>query len=133
MTRINGTNANTCRAFAASSTARSVRGRSHRITETRSELVNDEPIEEVIFEPNSGVDQRARHRGYVITEPVEDVLVERRDRAMSQDKFWQRFSTPFMAQVIGQNECRPDPRILAYNQAPTFASDKPRHRLSRAC
>lgn len=106
---------------------------SSRVTPTHAELVNNEPIEEVIFEPNSGVDQRARNRGYVITEPVEIDLVEREITRAPQEYFWQGFSTPFMAQVIGQHVAGPDPRVRAYARANAQPPRSPHHRLSTAC
>lgn len=114
MTRIIGTNAQTYRPFRRPHTGRSAGASGPRITPVRSDLVNDEPIEEVIFETHNGVDQRAKHRGYVITEPVDEVLVERRKPATPQEYFWQGFSAPFMAQVIGQSGAREERHTRAY-------------------
>jgi len=133
MTRINRTNAQTYRPFRAPGTTRAAGRSAQRITVTQAELVNDEPVEEVIFEPNGSVDQRAAHRGYVITEPVEDILAERRDRALSCQHFWQGFSAPFMAQVIGQHIAGPDPRFGAYGRPRSITSEPPRPRFSTAC
>jgi hypothetical protein len=114
MTRIIGTNAQTYRPFRHPRTGRSAGVSGPRITPVRSDLVNDEPIEEIIFEARCGVDQRASHRGYVITEPVEEVLVERQEPATLQEYFWQGFSAPFMAQVIGQSGARDERHTRAY-------------------
>ena len=114
MTRIIGTNAPTHRPFRRPRAGRSAGVSSPRITPVRSDLVNDEPIEEVIFETQCGVDQRSEHRGYVITEQVEEVLVERQEPATPQEHFWQGFSAPFMAQVIGQSGARDERHTRAY-------------------
>ena len=85
--------------------------------------VSDLPIEEVIFEPNGGVDQKTKHRWYLASEVKEEVLVERSksgrnlNAELDHDEFWQRFSTPFMAQMIGQTGNRAPKARQAYRQA----------------
>lgn len=134
MTRISRTNTQSYRPYGASGTTRTDGRSKQRITVTQCELVNDEPIEEVIFEPNSGVDQRAMQRGYAITEPGEDVLSRRHERALRRDHFWQGFSTPFMAQVIGhQNTVDSQPGIRAYARSSASTPPPPRGRLLTAC
>lgn len=133
MTRINSTNSQIYRPFRATGQRHQTGRSNQRITVTQCELVNDEPIEEVIFEPNSGVDQRAMHRGYAITEPAEDVLTERHERGLHRDHFWQGFSTPFMAQVIGQHATDPEPKIRAYARTSASTTLPPSPRLSTAC
>lgn len=133
MTRIGSTNAQNYRPFRRPGSGRPTGHSTQRVTTTRAELVNNTPIEEVIFEPNSDVDQRARHRGYVITEPVEVDLVECKAPGAPQEHFWQGFSAPFMAQVIGQHVAGPDPRIRSYATTGTCIARPSRHRLSTAC
>lgn len=133
MTRINSINARNYRPLRRSQKGHSTGAPVSRITPTAAELVNDEPIEEVIFEANNGVDQRSNHRGYVITEPVEDVLVERPAPAPVQEHFWQGFSAPFMAQVIGQNAALADRRTRAYAHAASTRAGPARPDLRLAC
>lgn len=96
-------------------------------------MVNNEPVEEVIFELNSGNDPRARHRDYVITEQVEKVLVEAPEPAPTQEHFWQGFSAPFMAQVIGQHVAPADRRTRAYANAASTKTGPTRPQLRLAC
>lgn len=133
MTRINSINSQNCNPLRRSRNGHSKGAAIPRITPTAAELVNDEPIEEVIFEANNGIDQRSSHRGYVITEPVEEVLVERLVPTPTQEHFWQGFSTPFMAQVIGQNAAPADRRTRAYAHAASTKAGATRPHLRLAC
>lgn len=133
MTRISSINARNCAPLRRSRNGHSTGAPISRITPTRAELVNDAPIEEVIFEANNGVDQRSSHRGYVITEPIEEVLVERPAPVPTQEYFWQGFSTPFMAQVIGQNAAPAQRRTRAYAHAASTKAGPARPHLRLAC
>lgn len=133
MTRIIGTNTQNYRPFRSPRSGRPAGTSALRVTPTTAELVNDEPIEEVIFEVNSGNDPRARHRGYVITEPVETELVEHSAPGPTQEYFWQGFSTPFMAQVIGQNAAPADRHARAYANAASTKTQPARPHLRLAC
>jgi hypothetical protein len=95
--------------------------------------VSDQPIEEVVFEPENGVDQRAQRRGFAVSEIREEVLTEQVSANRPQRVFWQGFSTPFMAQVIGQSQgITRTVRPSAYNQnnQRLLATQS---RLSKAC
>ena len=89
-----------------------------------ADVVSDQPIEEVVFEAGTGVNQRGRQRGYGVREVREDVLVEKRqmaegNRDLAKGPFWQRYSTPFMAQMIGQVAAPAHQVTRAYGQLET--------------
>jgi hypothetical protein len=106
------------------------------VSPTRTAItVNDTPIEEVIFEANGSVDQRSKNRGFFITESQEDTLIEQPQRGGQQERFWEGFSAPFMAQMIGHvaPQGRPN-RTLAYRNTELAVRrpDEP-HLISKAC
>ena len=138
MTRIGKTYANTYRPALTGprgSGRPGARTASQAVRAVEADIVSDRAIEEVVFEPNNGIDQRGRQRGFAVSELKEEVLVERTRTGqhghddLNQDQFWQRFSTPFMAQMIGQNSQRPMTDGRGYAQ-PALAT--PQKRLSRA-
>lgn len=95
--------------------------------------VSDQPIEEVMFEPENGVDQRAHQRGFVVSEIREEVLTEQGSLNRPQSVFWQGFSTPFMAQVIGQSQgVTRTVRPAAYNPSNQRLLVEP-GKFSKAC
>ena len=120
MTRIGNTyGAHTRLALAGPNSAARQRPLSTAVVE--ADVVSDQPIEEVVFEAGNGVNQRGRQRGYAVHEIREDVLVEQRqmaegDKTLGKGPFWQRYSTPFMAQMIGQVRAPAHQATKAYGQ-----------------
>lgn len=105
MTRINGSFRTHSRALAPISAQRN----GPRGTVVEAELVLDDPIEEVSFDGRAGAQHRDHRRNTAAGSLREEVLQERvaggraHTRRAGDEKFWQRFSSPFMAQMIGQS------------------------------
>lgn len=87
-----------------------------------ADVASNRPVEEVVFEANGGVDQKGKQRGFLVNELKEETLVERPRNGrnlnadLDHDQFWQRFSTPFMAQMIGQTGDRAHRSRQGYRQ-----------------